>query len=95
MDDTDKKIAEIERELCVYDYGIDKEDAEWLIDELKECRERENKPLLAVRDKLDIEHRMKQACFKAGWDWIIRMIGLYPISDEILFKEAIFEAKGE
>ena len=39
MDDTDKKIAEIERELCVYDYGIDKEDAEWLIDQLRECRE--------------------------------------------------------
>ena len=44
---------------------------------------------------LTIEQRTKEACFKAGWDWIIRMLGIYPKRDEEDFKQAIDEAKIE
>ena len=85
-------------------------------DQLKECREalrdRERElrvremnpaklyPLVTRKEREAIKQRTKEACFEAGWKWIIAYFKGLPLSEsneyrQKSFKQAIDEAKIE
>jgi len=106
MDETDKKVEKIEKEIAhkietkwdLWTPPISIEDVLWLIDQLKKCRS--NYGDLYQRLKPEIEQRTKETCFKAGWKWIIAYFKGLPLSEtneyrQKSFKQAIDEAKIE
>ncbi len=78
-EDKEKKIAEIEEKYdrSGYLYG---EQEEWLINQLKECREEIDRPLLSdgefneAQMKREIEQRTKEACFEKALNFIVTVL---------------------
>ena len=102
-EDKEKKIAEIEEKYdrSGYLYG---EQEEWLINQLKECREEIDRPLLSdgefneAQMKREIEQRTKDACCKAGFKWVLAHMpshGLTHGASEESFKQAIDSVGGK
>ena len=112
----DEKIEEIETRLKVDDdkrwyapvvrwivnrYKASREREQDGIDQLKKCRE-ENKMFRSVNVEFAEKwiERTKEACFEAGWKWIIAYFKGLPLSEtneyrQKSFKQAIDEAKVE
>jgi len=101
MDEIDNKIDILERYLQdahIEDFDVWMEDVQWLIDQLKKCRE-ENKMFRSVNVEFAEKwiERTKDACFEAGWEAILKR-GEEDDSfdaDRVLedFKQAIYSAE--
>ena len=85
MSDTDKKIAEIKDGIgmltsCTITIKRLVKEKEALVNQLKECREEIDRPLLSdgefneAQMKREIEQRTKEACFEKALNFIVTVL---------------------